>query len=246
VAGTHAQNAQPVGHDGGAVRVPDEADRLVEGVELRFGRAEAVETRPGGGPVGTGVDEAQRVAAGLDRPRERQVRQPVELLVGKLLAVVAGSGLAVAGEHVGAFRARDDGVVVAHDDPVAPLADAFHARGGGGAVSHHVAEAVDGLGPAALVEGLEDGLQGFEVGMNVGDDGDAQRFRVWGLEFGGDKVRTPNIKPRTRHAICFQLSDWRTSTSAGSVSGGSSASEMRSMRGPCEPFTRTTSPRRGS
>jgi len=49
------------------VGVADEADRLVEGVELLARRAKAVQARPGGGPVGAGMDEAQ--AARFQRER---------------------------------------------------------------------------------------------------------------------------------------------------------------------------------
>ena len=75
------------------------------------------------------------------------------------------------------------------DGDRAAVADEVHARAGFGAVPDDVAEADERVSPAGVRLG-DDGLQRGEVGVDVGEDGEAHRAGA-GQIGGGTTGRTP-------------------------------------------------------
>ena len=104
---------------------------------------------------------------GLERAR-RDGAQPLEVVGGEFVVGPGGGG---AGDGVEAERggeAAADAVVVAADVERGERADDVDDLVGAGAVADHVAEVPDGVVGAG--GGFEDGVEGFEVGVDIGED----------------------------------------------------------------------------
>ena len=100
------------------------------------------------------------------RGDEGELREPTQVLPAQPGAGEVDRGPGVRVEPRGLELARARRVMVALDDERVPLAEQVDRLGGGRAVTHDIADLED-LVDQLVVQGLEDRLQGGEVGVDV-------------------------------------------------------------------------------
>ncbi len=101
----------------------------------------------------------------------REFAEPVEVVGGELVAGPEGGGAGDGVEAVGRGEAAADAVVIAADDEVVEGADAVDDLVGAAAVADDVAEVPEFVDSRRQIGGVgEDGLESFEVAVDVGED----------------------------------------------------------------------------
>lgn len=90
-----------------------------------------------------------------------------------MLPVAFGRYLAITREHLRAPLERDGFVVITQDGGFAVRPDKIDARPRIGAIADHITEAHHGVGTVLLGE-PQRGSERFEVGVDIGEDGEAQ------------------------------------------------------------------------
>ena len=154
------------------VGVPDQADALALHVQAQLGEQVGEHVLPDG-VARAGVEEPDRLLLALGRSVDRKPR-----FSGEITSRVHCAAMRAPLENSSSEISPGDGeVVVAGEAHRDMLAREFDAGVRLGAVADEVAQAPQ-LGCLAVGDGLERGLEGVPVGVDVGDDGDLHRCRV--------------------------------------------------------------------
>src|SRR4051794_38803685 len=155
------------------VRVPDQADAVALGLQAQLGLQRAQDVLPDG-VARAGVEEPDLPLLVLGRQRA----QRLEVALADRLARPARRGGRTGRELLQRERARDREVVVAGEHDVAARERELDAQIRLRAVADEVAEAPD-LVDVGGVDGVEDGLEGLAVAVDVRDHRDVHECAAW-------------------------------------------------------------------